>query len=180
MSRSFVLRESVDEKKVGAGNVIRREEDRAFAASLDFLASKARSRLETVKYLSRKGFSGRAAADAVGKLEHYGYLNDEEYARMVVDSRVRLNPRGVPALRGELSSKGVDERTIDKAVQGIDERECARLAVERGLYRWRGDDRRSFFRKVMAFLGRRGFPYDVASEVCNEAWESVCGNSEEG
>ena len=167
-------------KEAPGGSVTNREEDRAFAASIDFIARKARSRLETVTYLSRKGFSGRAAADAVGKLEHYGYLNDEEYARMIVDSRVRLNPRGVLALRGELSSKGVDERTIEKAVQGVDERESARLAVERGLYRWRGDDRRSFFRKVMAFLGRRGFPYDVASEVCNEAWESVSGDFEEG
>jgi regulatory protein len=170
---------TVNEKKGSGGRVMNSEEDRAFAASLDFIARKARSRLETVKYLSRKGFSGHAAADAVGTLEHYGYLNDEEYARMVVDSRARLNPRGIMALRGELSSKGVDEQTIDKAVQGIDERESARLAVERGLYRWRGDDRKNFFRKVMAFLGRRGFPYDVASQVCKEAWELMSGNSEE-
>lgn len=169
----------MDKKKGDLGNATGKEEDRAFAASVDFIAKKARSRLETVKYLSRKGYSGRAVADAVKKLEHYGYLNDEDYARMVVDSRFRLNPRGVSSLRGELSSRGVDEQTIERAVEGVDERESARLAVKRGLYRWRGDDRRSFFRKVMAFLGRRGFSYDVASEVCKEAWESVSGNSEE-
>jgi len=162
------------------GSVTRPEEDRAFAASLGFIAKKARSRLETVRYLSQKGYSDRAVAEAVRRLERYGYLNDKEYARMIVDSRVRINPRGIMALRGELSSRGVDERTIDKAVQGVDERESARLAVKRGLYRWRGDDRTTFFRKVMAFLGRRGFPYDVASEVCSEAWDAVSRDSEEG
>jgi regulatory protein len=167
-------------QKGDGGGVTKGDGEQAFAASLDFIARKPRSRLETVTFLKRKGYSGRAVADAVGKLERYGYLNDEDYARMVVDSRARLNPRGILALRGELSSRGVDERTIDKTVQAVDERESARLAVKRGLYRWRGDDRKRFFRKVMAFLGRRGFPYDVASEVCKEAWESVSGDSEEG
>jgi regulatory protein len=156
------------------------KENRAFAASLSFIARKARSRMETLEYLRRKGYSGPAATGAVKRLELYGYINDADYAPMLVDSRMRANPRGISALRGELASKGIDESTIEAAVQNVDEHDAARRAVERGLYRWRGSDRRSFFRKVMAFLGRRGFPYDVASEVCNEAWESVSGDSEEG
>jgi regulatory protein len=154
----------------------RREEELAYRASLGFIALKARSRWETIQYLLRRGFSDEAAAGAVKRLEDYGYLNDKAYARMLVESRTRLNPRGGAALRGELASKGVEESTAVAAVEAVDERDSARRAVEKGLYRWRGSDRKSFTRKVMAFLGRRGFSYEVANEACTEAWESLSGN----
>jgi regulatory protein len=180
-NKSFVSRRTADEKHgtsgaKGGGRLPETEQDRAFAAALRFIARKARSRRETVEYLERKGYCGAAAAVAVSRLDRYGYLNDEDYARMLVDSRTRHNPRGITALREELISKGVDEVTIDSAVEGVDERDAARRAVERGLYRWRREDRKSFFRKVMTFLGRRGFPYDVSAEVCREAWQVLSGN----
>ena len=150
-----------------------REEDRAYRAALGFVASKARSIRETAGHLSRRGFTDRAIADAVSRLEGYGYLNDDAYARMLVESRTRLNPRGVSALVRELALKGVEENIAAAAAGGIDEVDAARRAVEKGLYRWRDCDRKSFTRKVTAFLARRGFPYDISAEVCAKAWEEL-------
>lgn len=149
------------------------EKDPAYRASLNFIARRPRSRRETEDYLIRKGFSKAAVAGAVSRLDGYGYLNDEVYARMLVESRDRLNPRSASALRAELASRGVDEAAAGPALERLDELDAARRAVEKGLYRWRGSDRAGFTRKAMAFLARRGFSFEISAEVCARAWEAM-------
>ena len=149
------------------------EKDRAYRSSLNFIARRPRSRRETEEYLSRKGFSKTAVSATLRRLEAYGYLNDEAYARMLVESRERLNPRSVSALRAELASRGVDEAAAGPVLERLDELGAARRAVEKNLYRWRGSEQAGFNRKVMAFLARRGFSFEISTEVCARAWEAV-------
>lgn len=154
------------------------EEDRAYRKALGFIASKARTVRETADYLAGRGFHDEAVAGAVSRLMGHGYLNDEAYSRMLVESRTRLNPRGISALTGELISKGVDERTAAEATSDVDEADAARRAVKKGFYRWRNCDRAQFTRKATAFLGRRGFPAGISVQICNEAWKAMAENNE--
>lgn len=149
------------------------DEDRAYRTALGFIATKARTIRETAVHLSRRGFTDEAVAEAVSRLRKHRYLDDEAYARTLVESRTRLNPRGVPALVGELVSRGVDERTAAEAASVLDEADAARRALEKGLYRWRDSDRAGFTRKAMAFLGRRGFSGGISVRACHEAWEAM-------
>lgn len=154
------------------------DEDRAYRTALGFIAAKARTIRETAAHLSRRGFTDEAVSEAVARLRKHRYLDDEAYARILVESRTRLNPRGVTALVGELVSKGVDERTAAEAASGVDEADAARRALEKGLYRWRDSDRAGFTRKAMAFLGRRGFSGEISIQACHEAWKAMTGNNE--
>jgi len=108
----------------------------------------------------------------VERLLEYRYLNDEEFARSWVADRNRLRPRSARALRYELRQKGVSNQILDEVLQELDEVEAAWNAVHTKLDRWRGEDEWAFKKKVGAFLGRRGFNYDVVRSVVERALES--------
>jgi len=149
----------------------------AFGVSLSlmavrYLSYRQRTEQEMVRYLTGKEFSDEVIATTVERLLEYRYLNDEEFARSWVADRNRLRPRSARALRYELRQKGVSNQILDEVLQELDEVEAAWNAVHTKLDRWRGEDEWAFKKKVGAFLGRRGFNYDVVRSVVERALES--------
>ncbi|MEZ4603985.1 MAG: RecX family transcriptional regulator [Desulfobacterales bacterium] len=69
-----------------------------------------RSRTEVEIYLNDKGFAKEAVADTIARLEDLGYLNDREFARIWIEHRSRLNPKGAYVLKGNSVRKGSKKR----------------------------------------------------------------------
>ena len=67
-----------------------------------YLNRKMYTRGELFQKLARDGFSREEIEKALQFLEERGYLNDEEFVKIYVETRRRLNPRGLQAIKDEL------------------------------------------------------------------------------
>jgi regulatory protein len=77
------------------------------------------------------------------------------------------------ALRYELRSKGIGAEIIERAVASIDVSASAYRAADRKARQLRHADRATFERKVVEYLARRGFDYEVARRVAKRYWEEL-------
>ncbi len=78
-----------------------------------YLNRKMYTRGELFQKLARDGFSREEIEEALQFLEERGYLNDEEFVKIYVETRRRLNPRGLQAIKDELRRKGVSHELLD-------------------------------------------------------------------
>ena len=141
------------------------EREQAFERCLHYLSVRARSRKEIFTYLGKRGFSPDAARSAVSRLEDYGYIDDESFAALWVESRRKHRPRGSFALRCELAEKGVEQKIIDQALAAYDETEAAHRAASKKAARWSGLPERERKAKIYNFLKQRGFSLETCREI---------------
>jgi len=145
------------------------EKERAYQRSVAYLARRPRSRLEITRYLDNKGFTRQTIEAVMDRLEMQGYINDADFARMWIDSRLRHRPRGIFALQYELRQKGVSEKIIQTALQDYDEHAAGWSAISRKLTAWQGLPEIKRRQKVYAFLNQRGFSSEVCRDICDAA-----------
>jgi regulatory protein len=149
------------------------EVDLAYQRALRYLGMRPRSSAEIVTYLKRKEYDESIVDMVVNRLHKQGYLDDEAFARFWVENRNRFRPRGSQALRYELRQKGVERETIDSTLEEQDDDGAAWTAVEGKIGRWAELEKMEFEQKLMAFLARRGFRYDVCRRAATQAWQQV-------
>ncbi len=152
---------------------------RARDAALRYLATRPRSTAEVRQHLTRKGFDENTVQRVLERLQEWGYLDDEAFARAWVQDRERFRPRGLMALRQELRRKGVNEEIIERVLAEVDPEASARAALAPRLQRWRHLDWRTFRKKAGEFLARRGFSYDIIDDVVRSTWQDLVGASPE-
>jgi len=133
----------------------------AYLVALRMLAARPRAINELMFRLRDRGHNPSAVAEAVGRLESKGLLDDAEFARHF--TRVRLSRgHGPPRILTDLLSRGVERRLAERAiddvveVEGVDPAEEARaLALKRA--RQMGDlPAATLRRRLLAYLARRG------------------------
>ena len=73
-------------------------------------------------------------------------------------------------MKAELSKLGVDSEVIEEELQGIDEIEGAYRAGQKKARLLAGLSHQDFRRKMGAYLARRGYNWEVISEVANRLW----------
>jgi len=123
--------------------------------------------------LRQKNYSV-ADIDAIVKfcLEHK-FLNDLEYAKSFIRTRLALRPRGQRVLRLELLKKGIADETIKEALASKDtnqvsETGLARRLVEQKRFQYAGVEGQIRNRRLFALLARRGFSISTIKEVLND------------
>lgn len=149
------------------------ERAKAYAHAVRYLGFRARSQAEMVNYLKGKGYSAPVVEDTINRLLDEKYLDDETFAQTWLENRETFRPRGQRFLRYELKQKGVADSVIDATLGELDEEESAWRAVEGKLYRWQNLPEEEFKKKVMGFLSRRGFGYEVVRDTTQRAWTSL-------
>jgi regulatory protein len=146
--------------------------DRTYGAALNYLSFRPRSRREMRDYFRRRGTDPEIGDQVIERLERNGFLDDREFARFWVENRQTFRPRGSRALRVELRQKGIEGEIVEEALTDIgDEDAIAREAGARKLRSFASLDEREFFRRMVGFLQRRGFPYEVSARVTRGLWE---------
>jgi len=149
------------------------ERHKAYDQALRYLSFRARSRREVERHLGEKGYSPEVVTATVERLLDEGYLDDEAFARFWLENRERFRPRSQRALRYELRQKGIAAELIDSLLTDLDEDELAWAAVEGKVIQWQNLDEEEFKKKVLGFLNRRGFNYEVAYRMFDRAWSQV-------
>lgn len=157
---------------------------RAHDLALGYLSYRPRSTAELRRYLRRKAVTDEHIEQIIERLTAVGLLDDEAFARFWMEDRETHRPRGPRALRYELQQKGVDNRTIQHALEDLDfeEAESAYRAAAQKRQRYQTiTDRATFFRTVGGFLARRGFGWEAARVATERLWdECQTARTEEG
>lgn len=145
--------------------------ERAYDRALDFLSYRPRSEAEVRRYLRDKQMPEQVIEATIERLTRVDLLDDEAFARFWIENREQFKPRSRRMLSYELRQKGVAAATIARMLDDVDEQESAYRAAAQQIRRYAKLDREAFFRRLMGFLGRRGFDYQVAMAVVRRLWE---------
>ncbi|MBN1218760.1 MAG: RecX family transcriptional regulator [Anaerolineae bacterium] len=148
------------------------ERNKAYDRAIRFLGYRSRSQAEVTRYLRDKGYPADVVDDTVSRLIERQYLDDVAFAHFWLDNRQQFRPRGQQALRYELKQKGLSDEIIDTVLADVDEAASAWTAVESKLKRWQGLGETELKKKIVSFLNRRGFGYEVAYQVFDRAWSA--------
>lgn len=146
---------------------------KAYDRALRLLGHRPRSHYEIERRLQQAGYPQPIVAATLKRLQDQGYVDDEAFVRWWLENRARFRPRGRRALRQELRQKGVDNRLIDAALSTIDEDEQALQAGRKRLRRWQHLGEEAFYQKMLGYLQRQGFGYQVARAATQQLWHEV-------
>lgn len=106
-----------------------------------------------------RGYGADVVDAAIKKAEEYGYLNDEEYAKMLVSSKP-LKSR--LEIKNSLFEKGLSQEIIKSATECISEeseRERAKMLAEK--YMKNKENSVKNISSLYAFLMRKGFSGEI-------------------
>ncbi|MCG8533130.1 MAG: RecX family transcriptional regulator, partial [Desulfovibrionales bacterium] len=131
----------------------------ALGKALNYLSHRQRSIFEMKGYLKKKETSPQRIEKIIEKLSQWGYLDDLKFAKAFVAARKKSNPKSKFALGYELRAKGIDQSTIDNALEAYDDNEMALYSVQLKMRRWMHLEPEVLKKKLTAHLQYRGFNY---------------------
>ena len=139
--------------------------------ALGLLAVRQRSRRELERRLVQAGFEADAVVGELDRLEQVGLLDDEAFARAVVESRMGYRGESRRVVAGKLAQAGV---AGDVAIAALDtapeaEEERAQRLAEAKASRLRGLEPNVAFQRLYGFLARRGYGSEVARHAARKA-----------
>jgi len=141
------------------------------------LARRAFSVEELRRRLTRKGHHPEVVARAIARAQAERLLNDAAFAEQYVSSRVARG-RGPARLRRDLKALGVAGRDIEAALEkqwpeGAEPLDLARQLASRRARQLAEVPLEARRRRVLAYLGRRGFTGAAVAQIAREA----CGGA---
>jgi len=146
------------------------EREVAFQQAVRYLSYRPRSEAEVRQQLESHDLSEQAIQDAVERLARNGLLDDSRFANTWVENRSEFRPRGRRALAFELRRMGVSPQVIESSLEGIDENELAYQAGLKQVRKYQRLEWQDFRQKLIAFLARRGFSYEVSNPIAARLW----------
>ncbi len=146
--------------------------------AMEYLSKSPKSEFQIFKYLKDLRFKKKGVwykedlqvdwdsmfEKIVGRLKDFHLINDEEYARMFVQSRLRNRPRGKNILIAELLSKGISKEIAQLI---CDEEITDEYEVLKNTFRkkFRGKAFSKEDQRMVGFLMRKGFSWDLIEKL---------------
>ena len=148
------------------------EENRslAFNWSLKYLSYRARSVKEIYEYLVRKNFTEDTINSVLKKLIDLKFLNDEEFARLWIESRQKHKGKSKFILKNELRLKGLNDDVIEPLLkEAQDDLETARILFDKKKRILGNLPKEEFKKKMGLFLQRKGFSFGIITKLLRES-----------
>lgn len=145
--------------------------------ALDLLARRERSEMEIRIALRKKGFDAETIAVVTAFLKERRLLSDSRFAEAYATDAAAHRGYSSRAIRRHLRGRGVDAETASAATAASPEEEEARaraVAIKRARA-LAGKPPEVAFRRLVGFLGRRGYPGHLANKLARE----LTGTAEE-
>lgn len=144
---------------------------RAKTKARTLLTYRMRSIRELREKLSQKKFSDAAIDQVIRDFVNVGLLNDFQFALAYVQTRLIQKPISRRLMSKELLQKGISDKETHAAIEerysGSDFSIALNLAEKR-IGRYKREESIQIKRKLSDFLTRRGFGWDVITEVLTE------------
>ncbi len=147
------------------------QKEQALQRALNLISYRPRSEAEVRTNLQKHQISEETTTEVIARLRETGILNDQQFAETWIENRAAFRPRSKLALRLELKQKGIDDETVAETLANVNDDEQAYEAGQKKVHQFRSLDEQTFKHKLLGFLARRGFSYEVASQVVKKLWE---------
>ena len=147
--------------------------ERAMQQAMLFLSYRARSEKEIRQNLSKHEIPDVVIEETLDRLRRNGFADDKQFANAWVENRSTFRPRGRRALTLELRQKGIDDATIESALEDVDEDTLAYEAGQKKARKLKVQEWSEFRKKMSDFLARRGFSYSVIAPIVSRLWNEI-------
>ncbi len=138
-----------------------------------FLSYRPRSEKEIYDYLGKKELKDEEKEKIIKKLKEEKLIDDLEFASWFLEQRQTFRPKGSYALRQELRQKGIGEKIIDQVLPNKEEElSLAKKALVKAEKKYASFLGREKKEKLMAYLRRRGFSWEVIKKAVDEREEN--------
>jgi len=138
-----------------------------------FLSYRPRSEKEIYDYLGKKKLKDKEKEKIIKNLKEEKLIDDLEFARWFLEQRQTFRPKGSYALRQELRQKGINEEIIDRVLPGKkEELKLAKKALAKAEKKYASFWGREKKEKLIAYLRRRGFSWEVVKKAVDEREEN--------
>jgi regulatory protein len=130
--------------------------------ALDYLARREHSRKELETKLLQKGYPRRVVEETADECEERGYLDDERFARLWTEARLKRKAEGPQKIAALLSKKGIAGELIEGLLREFFSEDRLSSLIEEAAAKGRkkyGDERE----KLQLYLFRKGFTYSQIS-----------------
>lgn len=139
--------------------------------ALGLLAVRARSRRELERRLLKAGFDAEEVGDVLLRLERVGLVDDEAFARQVVEHGFTNKKSGRRAVASTLAAAGVSAEVISATIDadGTDEEARAQELADARAVRMSSLEPAKAFQRLTSLLVRRGYAPELARRVARKA-----------
>jgi regulatory protein len=144
----------------------------ARAICLGQLDQKARTRSELAATLRRRRVPDDAARAVLDRFTDVGLIDDGALAAGVALAQHRERGLAARAVATKLRQRGIDEATVQAAVDRIgatNEADTARMLVARRRKAVQGLEPQAQARRLVAMLARKGYPAGLAYQIVRES-----------
>ena len=139
--------------------------------ALNALVVRAKSKGELLAHLKKRGVEDDVAQATIFRLQENGLINDEEFAKAWTQSRHTSKKLSKRIIAGELRTRGVDQSSIDQALDEIDDESEYRTAFSLGMKKYNTMSRLEpevQIRRIQSLLQRKGFSFPTIARVIRE------------
>ena len=143
--------------------LLKRARDRA----LYLLQSQGRTQAEMIKKFKDDGYSQSVTERVLSFLQEYHFIDDNAYTENYI--HVNKGRKSKRQITYELQQKGVDRDQIRQMLEEnpVDEEETVRALLKKKTGGRIPEDKKEI-QKLAAFLGRKGFSFEVISRVLRD------------
>jgi len=139
--------------------------------ALNALVARAKSKGELLAHLKKRGIEDDVAQATMFRLQENGLINDSEFAKAWTQSRHTSKKLSKRIIAGELRTRGVDQSSIDEALDEIDDESEYRTAFSLGMKKYNTMSRLEpevQIRRIQSLLQRKGFSFPTIARVIRE------------
>ncbi len=150
----------------------------AYLVAVRILSAMPRAVEELKRRVRQRGHEGAIADEAVARLEAAGLLDDKAFAKHFALTRLGRG-HGPPRILTDLLSRGVERRLAERAIaevveaEGLDTTDRIRALVEKRAAQLGDIPEDTKKRRVLAYLGRRGYRGFEAVEIVEDVLAGV-------
>lgn len=140
--------------------------------SMNYLSFRMRSIDEIRQYLAKKEFEPNTTQAVIERLSELGYLDDLEFAKMFIRSKITTTKKGPKALKQDLKQKGVTDAIIEEALTIYSEEEQVEEAtnlVEKKAKQYKKLSETALKQKLVQVLQQKGYPWSVTEQAIEKA-----------
>ncbi|MBN1691692.1 MAG: regulatory protein RecX [Dehalococcoidia bacterium] len=149
------------------------EHQQCYEAALYYIEYRPRSEAEVRRHLIyKRRFTEESVSRAVARLRKLQLIDDRAFSEMWARERVSHRHKSSLMIKRELMQKGVDGMIIERVTGGIDDEANALRAGMCKARNLRGLEYQEFYKRLVAYLSRKGYSAELVRGVVARLWES--------
>lgn len=147
------------------------EENHVYNYALNILSRSAKSEKQMIDKLKEKGYDLDLINNAIEKLKKQGYLDDQRFSEMYINSKINESKYGKRKIKEKLYEKGIAREIIDEKLKVLSNEDELQRAISLGLKKLKSlneADKQKRSMKLINHLISKGFEYGIVRQAVSK------------